>query len=82
MSPLDNFLKNLSLNKASAKTSGSTEPTAQEQDETLKKQMGQFSMGLVSIQDIIAPEAIEVDFTYQKINSRYSRTLFISGYPR
>jgi len=29
----------------------------------------EFSRGLVSIQDIIAPEAIEVDFTYQKINS-------------
>lgn len=42
----------------------------------------QFSQGLVSIQDIIAPEAIEVDFTYQKINSTYTRTFFIAGYPR
>lgn len=42
----------------------------------------QFARGLVSIQDIIAPEAIEVDFTYQKINSTYTRTLFIAGYPR
>ena len=37
---------------------------------------------MVTIQDIIAPEAIEVDFTYQKINSTYTRTLFVAGYPR
>ncbi|MBP9820034.1 hypothetical protein KBC79_04860, partial [Candidatus Woesebacteria bacterium] len=42
----------------------------------------EFSQGLVTIQDIIAPEAIEVDFTYQKINSTYTRTLFVAGYPR
>lgn len=41
-----------------------------------------FSRGLVTIQDIIAPEAIEVDFTFQKINSTYTRTLFVAGYPR
>ncbi len=55
-------------------------------DEGLKemelKQVEEFSRGLVTIQDIIAPEAIEVDFTYQKINSTYSRTLFVAGYPR
>ncbi len=42
----------------------------------------QFSQGLVSVQDIIAPEAVEVDFTFQKINSTYTRTLFVAGYPR
>src|SRR3990167_10128604 len=48
---------------------------------TLEK-IQEFSRGLVTIQDIIAPEAIEVDFTYQKINSTYTRTLFVAGYPR
>jgi len=38
--------------------------------------------GLVSIQDIIAPGAIEVDFDYLKIGNKYFRTLFIAGYPR
>jgi hypothetical protein len=47
-----------------------------------QEKLGEFSRGLVTIQDIIAPEAIEVDFTYQKINSTYTRTLFIAGYPR
>jgi len=41
-----------------------------------------FVQGLVSIQDIIAPEAIEVDFTYVKIGNTFLRTLFVAGYPR
>lgn len=54
-------------------------PTKEEQElEKIKN----FSRGLVTIQDIIAPEAIEVDFTFQKINSTYTRTLFVAGYPR
>ncbi|NCN87500.1 MAG: DUF87 domain-containing protein [Candidatus Pacebacteria bacterium] len=61
------------------KQSTTKEPTKEEQD--LEK-IKEFSRGLVTIQDIIAPEAIEVDFTYQKINSTYSRTLFVAGYPR
>ena len=62
-------------------------PTS-EQDEATKKEaenkaiLKQFSQGLVTTQDIIAPEAIEIDFTYQKINSTYTRTLFVAGYPR
>lgn len=46
------------------------------------EKLQEFSRGLVTIQDIIAPEAIEVDFTYQKINSTYTRTIFVAGYPR
>lgn len=66
----------------------SSEPTAnvqtpeQIQQEQQMQKLKEFSRGLVTIQDIIAPEAIEVDFTFQKINSTYSRTLFIAGYPR
>lgn len=47
-----------------------------------QQKLQEFASGLVTIQDIIAPEAIEVDFTYQKINSTYTRTLFVAGYPR
>jgi len=35
-----------------------------------------------SIQDTIAPPAIEVDFSDLKINDTYLRTLFVVGYPR
>lgn len=55
---------------------------AQAQQEQQMQKLREFSRGLVTIQDIIAPEAIEVDFTYQKINSTYTRTLFVAGYPR
>ena len=55
----------------------------QEQQEARElEKLKEFSRGLVTIQDIIAPEAIEIDFTFQKINSTYTRTLFVAGYPR
>ncbi len=61
-----------------------TDPASVEAQQLEQNQqvLKQFSQGLVSIQDIVAPEAIEVDFTYQKINSTYTRTLFVAGYPR
>jgi len=42
----------------------------------------QFGQGMVSVQDIIAPGAIEVDFNFLKIGNKYFRTLFVAGYPR
>jgi type IV secretory pathway VirB4 component len=42
----------------------------------------QFGQGMVSVQDIIAPGAIEVDFDFLKIGNKYFRTLFVAGYPR
>ena len=41
-----------------------------------------LAKGLVSVKDIIAPPAIEVDFDYIKIGSTYFRTLYVVGYPR
>jgi len=37
---------------------------------------------LVSVKDIVAPSAIEVDFDWIRINNRYYRTLFVVNYPR
>lgn len=76
-----NLFKILPGKKQTAAPTQAPTPAMREQQE-LNKQIAQFSSGLVSILDIIAPEAIEVDFTYQRINSTYTRTLFISGYPR
>lgn len=64
--------------KKSSDQANESQSEAQQQYAKIKE----FSRGLVTIQDIIAPEAIEVDFTFQKINSTYTRTLFIAGYPR
>jgi len=50
-------------------------PPKNEDTENLEK-------GLVCVQDIIAPGAIEIDFDYLKIGNKYFRTLFIAGYPR
>lgn len=58
------------------------EPVLPTADVVTQQKLEEFSRGLVTIQDIIAPEAIEVEFTYQKINSTYTRTLFVAGYPR
>lgn len=63
------------------KTDANQTPVSTEEQKNLEK-LNEFSRGLVTIQDIIAPEAIEVDFTFQKINSTYTRTLFVAGYPR
>lgn len=38
--------------------------------------------GLVSIQDVIAPDALEVDFSYLRVGNTYMQTLFVAGYPR
>lgn len=36
----------------------------------------------VSIQNILAPEKIEIDFDYLKLNNQFVRTIFVAGYPR
>src|SRR3990170_5743406 len=36
----------------------------------------------LGILDVVAPQALEVDFDYVKINGVYFRTLFVAGYPR
>jgi conjugal transfer ATP-binding protein TraC len=41
-----------------------------------------LAQGMVSVQDIIAPPAIEVDFNHVRMGNHYFRTLFVSGYPR
>ncbi|MEK7565733.1 MAG: ATP-binding protein [Patescibacteria group bacterium] len=41
-----------------------------------------LATGMVSVKDVIAPAAIEVDFDNVKVGDTYYRTLFIAGYPR
>jgi len=50
--------------------------------EPLETQQNQFSRGMTSVKDIVAPGALEVDFNHLKIGNTYFRTLFVSGYPR
>ncbi|MDP3954906.1 MAG: ATP-binding protein [bacterium] len=57
-------------------------PTATSQEAATQEAVEKFTKGMVSVQDIIAPSAIDVDFSYIKINNTYFRTLFVAGYPR
>ncbi len=71
------------LFKFNQKNTDSIAQQAQTQKEKLVfEKIKEYSQGLVTIQDIISPEAIELDFTEQKINATYTRSFFVSGYPR
>lgn len=37
---------------------------------------------MTSIQNILAPERLDVDFDYIKLGKKFLRTLFVAGYPR
>ncbi|KKQ36264.1 MAG: Type IV secretory pathway VirB4 component-like protein [candidate division WS6 bacterium GW2011_GWA2_37_6] len=50
--------------------------------ESEEKAIQKFSSGLISIKDIIAPSAIEVDFNQLLVGSKFFRTYFVTGYPR
>lgn len=52
----------------SAKQSGANQPTSVSQP--------------LTVMDIIAPPAIEVDFDFLKVGDWYCRSLFVAGYPR
>jgi type IV secretory pathway VirB4 component len=41
-----------------------------------------FGQKQLSLLDIVAPQSMEIDFSFIKINDVYFRTLFIAGYPR
>jgi len=41
-----------------------------------------LAKGMLESIDIIAPSAIQVEFDYLQVGGRYTRTLFVSGYPR
>jgi len=64
----------------SAKTPAAAKP--QPQPALPTSAQAQLAQGITSVKDIIAPGAIEIDFSYQKISNTYFRTLFVSGYPR
>lgn len=65
-----------------AKPKPSADPAADQAKLNLQKDLEKFASGMVTTKDLIAPEAIEVDFNHIKVGERYHRTLFIAGYPR
>lgn len=57
-------------------------PTPTQSSTELASQIKQLSAGMVTVRDLIAPEAIDVDFNHMKLGEKYTRTLFVAGYPR
>lgn len=57
-------------------------PTSSENIAKEKEAVEKFSMGVVSVKDIIAPPAIEIDFNHMLIGGKYFRTFFATGFPR
>lgn len=69
---------NFPFNKKPADTLDLVAQKEKQVDEKIR----QYAQGLTTIQDIISPEAIELDFSEQKLNSSYTRSFFVAGYPR
>ncbi len=64
------------------KNNDKQETTKSNKTEQYESAAKEFAKGMIDIQDILAPGAVENDFTYVKIDDWYYRTIFISGYPR
>ncbi len=74
---LPNFFK-----KSKEKTKAKQPPPSILKKPTVLPGMDAIQTGMVSVQDIIAPSALEVDFSHLRIGNVYFRTLFVAGYPR
>lgn len=62
---------------ASKKQEGAPLPQAISQSPTVN-----WGQRALSVQDVISPRYLEVDFDHIKINNKLLRTLFVAGYPR
>lgn len=47
-----------------------------------KSDIPDIGKGMVSVNDIIAPSSVEVDFKFIRIGERFYKTFFMVGYPR
>jgi len=64
------------ISKVVPPTAGKPNPVANQNVQS------KVSRGITSLQDLLAPAAIEVDFDHLKIGNKFYRTLFVTGYPR
>lgn len=65
------------LQQAAAKA-----PKTSKDIKKLAKQRRSYEEGMLTILDLIAPAAMEVDPAYLRLGDRYVRTIFVLGYPR
>jgi len=48
----------------------------------IKNPISMVESGEMQLHDVIAPNDVEIDFDFIKVNNVYYRTLFVAGYPR
>jgi len=58
------------------------EPVEQAKEQKNDKEKVSLNAGITTVKDIIAPSAIEVDFTFLRINNKFYRTFYVVNYPR
>lgn len=67
-------------------TTGAQRPNVNAQPQGAKPNIPSPTLALyqkqLGILDIVAPQNLEIDFDYVKINGVFFRTLFVAGYPR
>jgi conjugal transfer ATP-binding protein TraC len=85
--PIPKNFKLPSLPGFGKKVADAKKPTQPEQKTpstpgSKKNAAAKLAPGLVSVKDIIAPPAMEVDFDHLKIGNTFFRTLYVVGYPR
>jgi type IV secretory pathway VirB4 component len=59
-----------------------TESVGQKEEQNNDKEKVSLNAGITTVKDIIAPSAIEVDFTFLRINNKFYRTFYVVNYPR
>jgi len=75
-------MKLFNINKKTTPINDTVTPTPATPTVVVDPNKRDFTQGLVTTKDIIAPSALEVDFNYIRIDNKYYRTLFVAAYPR
>ena len=75
-------MKLFNINKKTTPINNPVTPTPAAPTVVVDPNKRDFTQGLVTTKDIIAPSALEVDFNHIRIDNKYYRTLFVAAYPR
>lgn len=75
-------MKLFNINKKTTPIDNPVTPTPATSTVVADPNKRDFTQGLVTTKDIIAPSALEVDFNHIRIDNKYYRTLFVAAYPR
>ena len=80
INPISQILDMLTGKNKKKEDKSKEQEIPEEEIDTLNNQIGIDTK--MSIQDLLAPIDMEIDFTHLQMGGYYFRTLFVSGYPR